>query len=103
MTAPPTENSNTRAARGDTIASSTTARQARPAPSKAEAQFAVLEQTYPRWRIRRRSTGMWTATRVVAPTAAQSAAGLQRYLLLPTLDALAAALVEQFVIAQTVR
>lgn len=75
---------------------------ARPVTPQAVAQLATLEHTYPRWRIRRRPTGMWTATRVIAPTAAQSAAGLQSYLLLPTLDALAVALCEQFFIAQTV-
>ena len=72
-------------------------------PRDEAAQLAVLEQTYPRWRIRKRPTGMWTATRVVAPTASQAAAGLQSYLLLPTLDDLAAALCGQFLIAQTVR
>lgn len=76
---------------------------ARPVTPRAVAQLAILEQTYPRWQIRRRPTGMWTATRVITPTAAQAAAGLQRYLLLPTLDALAAVLCEQFLIAQTIR
>lgn len=65
-------------------------------------KLTVLEHTYPRWRISPREHGMWSATRVVPPTPAQSAAGVHRFIIQPDLDALAAVLCQQLGIAQTV-
>ena len=62
----------------------------------------AIEQTYPRWSIRQRPNGTWSATRTLPPTPTQAAAGLQWHLRRPTLDSLAGAVAEQFVIAQTV-
>ena len=66
------------------------------------AKLAVIEQTYPAWRIRPRRNNMWTATRVTDPTPQQAAAGLHQCIIQPTLDALAAVLCQQLKIDQTV-
>ena len=65
-------------------------------------RLASIEHTFPLWRITRRPNGQWSATRAVAPTPAQAAAGLRWYVRRQTLDALAAAIAQQFDIAQTV-
>ena len=62
---------------------------------------SVIEQTYPGWHIRQWPGGMWSATRVTPPTEEQAAAGLHHCLLQPGLDALAAVLCQQLLIAQT--
>lgn len=72
-----------------------------PDNSIEDQRLAVIEQTYPAWRIRKRPNNMWIATRVSAPSASQAAAGFQQCILQPGLDALAAALGEQLYIAQT--
>jgi hypothetical protein len=72
-----------------------------PVNSIEDQRLAVIEQTYPAWRIRKRPNDMWTATRVRAPSATQASAGFQQCILQPGLDALAAALGQQLYIAQT--
>lgn len=76
-----------------------------PRPERANtlaARLAAIEHTFPLWQIRQRPNGQWSATRAVAPTPAQAAAGLQWYVRRPTLDGLAAAIAQQFAIAQSV-
>lgn len=65
-------------------------------------KLSVIEHTYPGWRIRDRSNGMWSATRIATPTPTQAAAGLHAHILQPDLDALAAVLCQQLYIVQTV-
>lgn len=64
-------------------------------------KLRVIEQTYPAWRIRGRGNDMWSATRIVTPTPAQAAAGLHHFVVQPDLDALAAVLCQQLLIAQS--
>lgn len=66
-------------------------------------QLTVIEQTYPRWDIRQRPGNMWIARRVTPPTPTQAAAGLHCYIIQPSLEALAAVLCRQLLIAQTSR
>lgn len=81
---------------GEKMASTQDASQSRTFRRK----LAILEYTYPAWRIRSRH-GMWTAIRSTTP--AQAAAGLHQVVVQPTLDALAAILAQQLDIAQRVR
>ncbi|MFI7126051.1 hypothetical protein ACIBQ1_10180 [Nonomuraea sp. NPDC050153] len=74
-----------------------------PYDSTTAHKLAILEHTYPRWRITQRVGGMWSATRVVPPTRAQAAAGVHRYIIQPDLDALAAVLCQQLFIAHTIK
>lgn len=62
-------------------------------------QLTVLRQTYPAWNIGHRR-GMWSAVRVTPPTPAEAAAGMHRYIVQPSLEALAAVLSYQTGIAQ---
>lgn len=66
-------------------------------------QLLVLEMTYPAWTITRRRNGMWSAIRVVDPTLTQTRAGLHKYMMQPTMQALAAVLAAQLDIAQRTR
>lgn len=63
--------------------------------------FIILEQTYPAWRIRQSRAGMWSARRTV--TLNQAEAGLHRFIVQPTLEALSAILAQQLEIAQRIR
>jgi predicted NAD/FAD-dependent oxidoreductase len=74
---------------------------ARHAHNTYERAVNILEQTYPAWNIRRASTGMWSARRSASST--QATAGLHRYIIQPTMEALAAVLAQQLEIAQRVR
>lgn len=76
---------------------------ARPEPedSTTAHKLAIIEYTYPAWRVRQWPNDMWTATRVSRPTPAQAAAGLHRCILQPGLDALCAVLCQQLYIVQT--
>lgn len=64
-------------------------------------KLAIIEQTYPGWNIRQRAGGMWSATRT-SLTPEQSEAGLHRYIIQPTLEAIAAVLSQQLYIMQSV-
>lgn len=71
--------------------------------SLTERLLAVLEQTYPAYDSRRRASGMWSAVRVTPPSLAQVEAGLHRYIVQPSGEALAAVLARQLEISQRVR
>lgn len=77
--------------------------QRRHTKSPAEQMLTVLEQTYPAYDIQRRAAGMWSAVRAVAPSMAQMEAGLHRYIVQPSGEALAAVLARQLEISQRVR
>lgn len=72
------------------------------APS-ADQILNVLEHTYPAWRIRHSRSDMWAAVRAIAPTRSQAEAGVHRYIVQPTAQALAAVLAQQLDILQRVR
>lgn len=80
----------------------TSSRPHQPTPD-TPAALSVIEQTYPRWQIRQRPNNMWIARRITPPTPIQAAAGLHRYIIQPSLEALAAVLCQQLLIAQTSR
>lgn len=75
----------------------------RHAQTTDERMLEVLEHTYPAWRICRSRAGMWSAVRAAVPTLAQAEAGVLRYIVQPTSQALAAVLAQQLEIAQRIR
>lgn len=72
-----------------------------PTYNPKDHKLAVIEQTYPGWRIRRSRHEMWTAVRITPPTPTQAAAGLHDCVIQPDLHALSAILCQQLLIAQT--
>lgn len=77
--------------------------QRRHAKTADERMLEVLEYTYPAWWIRRSRTGMWAAVRAAVPTIAQAEAGVHRYIVQPTSQALATVLAQQLEIMQRIR
>ncbi|WP_157253261.1 hypothetical protein [Nonomuraea typhae] len=68
----------------------------------AHRQLAALRQTFPSWRIGCSRAGMWYAIRSTSPEA-PAMAGLHRYIVQPSAEALAAILTQQLSLIQRVR
>lgn len=66
-------------------------------------QLSVLEQNFPAWHVRRRPHGMWSAVRVCPLTDVQIKTRQHRYIVQPSMEALAAILAHQLHIAQRTR
>lgn len=79
-----------------------TALQRKPTHNLIEQKRSVLEHTYPAWNVHRRGD-MWSAARAAAPTPTQVEAGLHRYIVQPSMEALAAILAQQLEIAHRIR